>query len=162
MTIYVTPPGGTQTSLGTFTTDTTGGTFTTYTPTTVGNYTFQLKYAGQQYHWPDSKYYNEPSISEPATLVVTSTPRGGLADTPLPTNYWEAPVNSENVQLWSSISGPWMGYVANTFAATGGYNETSNYNPYTVAPSSSHILWTKPWCVGGVAGRTIRQQRTIK
>ena len=152
MTIYVTPPGGTQTSLGTFTTDTTGGTFTTYTPTTVGNYTFQLKYAGQQYTGADSQYYNEPSISEPATLIVTSTPRGGLADTPLPTNYWEAPVNSENVQLWSSISGPWMGYVANTFAATGGYNETGNYNPYTVAPSSSHILWTKPWCVGGVAG----------
>ena len=83
---------------------------------------------------------------------MTSTPRGGLPDTPLPTNYWEAPVNSENVQLWASISGPWMGYVANTFAATGGYNATGNYNPYTIAPSSAHILWTKPWCVGGVAG----------
>jgi putative pyrroloquinoline-quinone binding quinoprotein len=152
MTIYVTPPGGTQTSLGTFTTDTTGGTFTTYTPTEVGNYTFQLKYGGQQYAPPNQKYYNEPSISQPAILVVTSTPRGGLPNTPLPTAYWEAPVNSENVQLWSSISGPWMGYVANTFAASGGYNITGNYNPYTVAPSSAHILWTKPWCVGGVVG----------
>jgi len=152
MTIYVTPPGGTQTSLGTFTTDTTGGTYTTYTPTTVGNYTFQLKYGGQQFAPPNQIYYNEPSVSQPATLVVTSTPRGGLADTPLPTNYWEAPVNSENVQLWAGISGPWMGYVANTFAATGGYNASGNFNPYTVAPSSAHILWTKPWCVGGVAG----------
>jgi len=152
MTVYVTPPGGTQTSLGTFTGDTTGGTYTTYTPTAVGNYTFQLVYGGQQYLPPNQQYYNEPSKSELATLVVTSTPRGGLANTPLPTNYWEAPVNSENVQLWASISGPWMGYVANTFASTGGYNQTGNYNPYTVAPASAHILWTKPWCVGGVAG----------
>jgi len=153
MTVYVTPPGGTQTSLGTFTSDTTGGTYTTYTPTEVGNYSFQLKYGGQQYAPPNQIYYNQPSVSQPAILVVTSTPRGGLPDTPLPTNYWEAPVNSENVQLWAAISGPWMGYTANTFAATGGYNITGNYNPYTVAPSSAHILWTKPWCVGGVAGQ---------
>ncbi len=152
MTVYVTPPGGTQTSLGTFVGDTTGGTYTTYTPTAIGNYTFQLKYGGQQFAAPNQQYYNEPSVSQPAILVVTQTPRGGLPDTPLPTNYWEAPVNSENVQLWASISGPWMGYVPNTFAATGGYNATGNYNPYTQAPASAHILWTKPWCVGGVAG----------
>ncbi len=152
MTVYVTPPGGTQTSLGTFVGDTTGGTYTTYTPTAIGNYTFQLKYGGQQFAAPNQQYYNEPSVSQPAILVVTQTPRGGLPDTPLPTNYWEAPVNSENVQLWASISGPWMGYVPNTFAATGGYNATGNYNPYTQSPASAHILWTKPWCVGGVAG----------
>ncbi len=153
MTVKVTDPSGTTTALGTFTTDLTGGTFTTYTPTTVGNYTFQLFYAGQQFSVPGYKqYYNQPSTSEPATLVVTETPRGGLANTPLPTNYWEAPVSAENVQLWSEISGPWMGYSLNTFAATGGYNDSGNYNPYTVAPSSAHILWTKPWCVGGAVG----------
>ena len=42
LTVKVTTPAGTTSSLGTFTTDTTGGTFTTYTPTTVGNYTFQM------------------------------------------------------------------------------------------------------------------------
>ena len=152
MTVYVTTPAGVTSSLGTFTSDTTGGTYTTYTPTTTGNYSFWLVYGGQQYLPPNQQYYNEPSTSEKATLVVTTTPRGGLPNSPLPTNYWEAPVNSENVQLWASISGPWMGYVANTFAATGGYNATGNYNPYTAAPSSAHILWTKPWCVGGVAG----------
>jgi hypothetical protein len=27
-----------------------------------------------------------------------------------------------------------------------------DYNPYTAAPTTGHILWTTPWCVGGVAG----------
>jgi len=152
MTVKVTDPSGTTTSLGTFTTDTTGGTFTTYTPTTIGNYTFQLFYAGQQFLPPNQQYYNAPSQSAPAILVVTSTPRGGLPNTPLPTSYWETPVNAENIQLWASLNGGWMGYSDVTFANTGGYNATGNYNPYSTAPASAHILWTKPWCVGGAAG----------
>ena len=120
MTCQVTDPAGTTTSLGTFTTDTTGGTFTTYTPTTVGNYTFQLFYAGQQFAAPNQQYYNQPSTSQPAILVVTSTPRGGLPNTPLPTAYWETPVNSENIYNWAALDGGWMGYSDATFANTGG------------------------------------------
>jgi len=155
MTVYVTTPAGVKSSLGTFTTDTTGGTYTTYVPSTVGNYTFQLVYGGQQYLPPNQIYYNAPSTSAPETLVVTSTARGGLPDTPLPTSYWETPVNAENVQLWAALNGPWMGYSSVTFANTGGYNVTGNYNPYTIAPASAHILWTKPWCVGGAAGQPL-------
>jgi hypothetical protein len=46
-----------------------------------------------------------------------------------------------------------MGYgFTPTFAATGGYNSTGNYNPYTLSVLSGHVLWTKPWCEGGVVG----------
>ena len=45
-----------------------------------------------------------------------------------------------------------MGYSSITFANTGGYNATGQYNPYSTAPASAHILWTKPWCAGGAAG----------
>ena len=30
------------------------------------------------------------------------------------------------------------------FADTGMYDGIRNYNPYTIAPNSAHILWTKP------------------
>jgi len=40
MTVVVTKPDGTSTTLGPFTSDATGGTFTTYTPEVIGNYTF--------------------------------------------------------------------------------------------------------------------------
>jgi len=150
--VFVTTPAGATSTLGNFTADLTGGTFTTYTPTTSGNYSFWMVYGGQQYTGANSAYYNQGSTSEKAILIVTNEPRGGLPDTPLPTTYWQTPVNAENVQLWSQLTGSWLGFTANTFAATGGYNFTGNYNPYTAAPASAHIIWTKQWCVGGVAG----------
>ena len=47
MTIVVTDPNGVKTTLGPFTSDDTGGTHTTYTPTVAGNYTFVMVYPGQ-------------------------------------------------------------------------------------------------------------------
>ena len=35
---------------------------------------------------------------------------------------------------------------------SGMYNYSSNYNPYTTAPTTSHILWTKPEAFGGALG----------
>ena len=45
-----------------------------------------------------------------------------------------------------------MVLTASTFAATGMYNATGNYNPYTTAPNTAHILWTKPEAFGGIIG----------
>ena len=47
MTIKVTKPDGTTETLGPFTADDTGGTYAPYTPTQLGNYTFQMSYPGQ-------------------------------------------------------------------------------------------------------------------
>jgi len=47
MTVVVTTPGGTTTTLGPFISDDTGGTHTTYTPAVTGNYTFELFFGGQ-------------------------------------------------------------------------------------------------------------------
>ena len=32
------------------------------------------------------------------------------------------------------------------------YNSTSNYDPYSNAPSTAHIMWTKPYAPGGLIG----------
>jgi hypothetical protein len=156
MTIQVTTPSGTTSTLGPFTGDTTGGTYTLYTPAATGNYTFQFFYGGQMLTVPGyTTDYEQPSQSVKQTLLVQSTMVAGVPFTPLPTVYWNTPINAQNVQNWASISGGWMGYYENTFANTGGYNFSGSYNPYTMAPASAHILWTKPWCAGGVAGATI-------
>ena len=157
--VVVTPPGGTATVLGNFTADYTGGTYTHYIPSTVGNYTFQMFYGGQQLtgfgeNGPSAFKgdFMASSKSNVATLVVQQQPAGGIPTTPLPTSWWQTPVNSNNVQTWSSITGPWLGLAANAFGSTGAYNDSGSENPYTMGPVTGHILWTMPWVVGGVAG----------
>ncbi|HMK94668.1 MAG TPA: hypothetical protein VK536_04625 [Candidatus Limnocylindrales bacterium] len=158
MTIVVTNPAGTSTTLGPFTTDLTGGTTTRYTPTTTGNYTFEMFYGGQILSTTDPEFtYLDgdrelPSHSPVVKLAVQQSPVSGIPFTPLPTTWWQTPVNGENVQNWYTITGPWLGTSAAPFASTGDYNATGNFNPYTTGPTTAHILWTKPWCIGGVAG----------
>ena len=52
---------------------------------------------------------------------------------------------------WYQIAGNWLG------GGAGGnsgcvYNSTSNYAPYTTAPTTAHIMWTKPYAPGGLIG----------
>ena len=46
----------------------------------------------------------------------------------------------------------WLGLGVSTFANTGQYNQQGDYAPYTTAPNSPHILWTKPVAFGGTMG----------
>ena len=161
MSVLVTYPDGTVKSLGNgnFTGDQTGGTFTTFTPTATGNYTFKFVYGGQTLGGvkTSTNYAQlilDPSESKPVTLTVQEEPVTGTSwpVTPLPTEYWQTPVSAQNVQEWYKIMGPWLGLGANTFAATGAYNSTSYTNPYTTSVNSGHVMWTKVWAAGGVAG----------
>jgi hypothetical protein len=163
MTVKVTLPDGTTTTLGPFSSDDTGGTHTTYTPTQTGNYTFQMSFPGQTLvdanPAPGTVSTQSPfyglvygaSSSNVATLTVTTTPAGYPPITPLPTSYWTRPIYAENTN-WYSIAGNWLGFAAENFAATGMYNDSGNYNPWTTAPTTGHILWTLPVAFGGIIG----------
>ena len=96
--------------------------------------------------------YFEPSTSEKVTLVVQQTSIPSYPTAPLPTSYWQTPIYGENIN-WNTISGNWLGLHSVGFTmATGEYNESGNYNPYTTAPTSAHILWTTSLAFGGLIG----------
>jgi len=161
-TVKVTHPDGTIENLGPFTSDAAGGGHTWYTPSTIGNYTFVFTFGGQtlagnnlapgftKASYPNIGDYYAPSTSVPYVLSVGQEPSPLLSYNPLPTGYWERPIFSNNL-AWYQISGNWLG------GGTGGnagctYNSTSNYVPYSKAPNTAHIVWTKEYAPGGLIG----------
>ena len=156
----VTHPDGTTENLGPFTSDDTGGTFTLYTPTKLGNYTFEFSFAGQTLAGnnlppgvitnPFIGDYYQPSSAK-TTITVQENPIPTIPENPLPTSYWTPRIESVN-NLWSPLGGAWLGLGVNSFANTGAYNSSSNFNPFTSAPKTPHVIWTKPTAPGGQIG----------
>jgi outer membrane protein assembly factor BamB len=162
MTVKVIKPDGTTQTLGPFTSDATGGTYTTFTPDQLGNYTFQMSFGGQTLANSNPQPgtatnafvgdYFMPSTSSTVTLLVQSEPIPSIPTNPLPTQYWTRPIEAVNT-LWYSLSGNWLGLGNEVFSAnTGLYSVSGNYNPYSSSPKTAHILWSKPVGFGGLIG----------
>jgi len=157
-TIVIVPPSGDNITFPGLTGDTTGGSVMYYTPTMIGNYTFQNYYLGERLGTSSSGFgalINGPSTSKPVTVQVQEEPvvaGAAFPFTPLPNQWWQTPVSAANSQNWYAITGAWLGLAAKTFDSTGSYNNTSYYNPYTEDVLAGHVLWVTPWLVGGVPG----------
>jgi hypothetical protein len=118
-TIKVTKPDGNTETLGPFASDDVGGGYARYTPTAVGNYSFQMFFPGQTITGANSNPatytmnpasigdYYLPSTSPIVTLVVQQEAIQVLPATPLPTDYWSRPINGMNSE-WVSIAGDYL------------------------------------------------------
>ncbi|MDR1992051.1 MAG: PQQ-binding-like beta-propeller repeat protein [Nitrososphaerota archaeon] len=163
LTLTIGYPDGTTKTLTGFRSDATGFTYTTWTPDRIGNYTFQAHFLGEYLtgeNPPPNGYsasmqayigdYYLPSDSTVVHIIVTEEHATRLPDNPLPTDYWQRPINMQN-QYWNTISGNWFGLQAYTNAGYG-YNMTGNYAPYTQVANAPHVIWTTPLAPGGLIG----------
>jgi hypothetical protein len=154
--IYVEDPDG-NTEVLDVVTDTAGSGFTDYTPTKLGKYkiksefvgvtipdnTFQPGFPGQ----PPTDISNDkylPSESETLILVVQQEAIPGYIDTPLPTDFWYRPVNAIN-RPWIQVIGNWLGTTYNAQ-----HNGPTNDFAWGAGPESPHIMWNKPYWLGGM------------
>jgi len=167
MTVTVTKPDGEIETMGPFDSDAVGGAWTAYVPDQIGTYTFQSSFpeqvAVEENPYPHGAgfiplgydFINDTytgSTSKVVTLTVQEDPiETAFSDNPFPTEYWERPMHSMN-RNWYSLGGNWLGLAATSFGATGMYAVTGNFNPYTTAPNSAHVVWTKPIAFGGQVG----------
>ncbi len=155
LTVTVTKPDGTTQTLGPFHSDDIGNCFTSYVPDTTGTYYFQFSFPGQAitgvdyFGAPVDNVY-DPSTSPKVALTVQTQPISYLPSTPLPTGYWQRPIEADNY-LWSSISGNWLS-VGSSWPFGPTYNAVGTFSPYTTAPNSAHIVWTKSIAFGGLVG----------
>ena len=148
-TVTITKPSGTTQTLGPIDSWAVGAQVIRYTPTELGDYTFQLNYPGDYFASEDQTYVGGQSPI--TTLTVQEDPIPGMPTTPLP-EYIDGIVNTENRE-WSGIVGSWMmTYYDSTYT---GYGDSGGgYNPYSTAPRSAHIRWAIPATTGGLPGGT--------
>jgi outer membrane protein assembly factor BamB len=126
-----------------------------FKPDQIGTYSFTASFPGKTYTTDEqyanfnySVYYKPSQSTQIATLtVVEDTILAGILNgypwSPLPTDYWKNPVSTNNRE-WAAISGDWVQSVYNILG--------TRYNPYSTAPTSSHILWANQVSLGGLVG----------
>ena len=163
LTLTIGYPDGKSETLTGFMADDTGFTYTTWTPDREGNYTFQCHFLGEYITgenpptagWTTAQKayigdYYLPSESPVKTITVTEDHAVSTPQNPLPTDYWQRPINMMN-NNWNTISGSWFGMQSFTNAGYG-YNMTGNFHPYTTIANAPHVLWTTPLAPGGLIG----------
>jgi len=152
LSIVITAPNGNKETFGPKQADATGGIFMTYYPTVTGNFTLQAFYPGQNITSSQKYLGSESSI---VTFTVQQDPIPTTGQNPLPTEYWSRPIYSTNFDWGAQLGSNWWGLGGPSFSITGGYDAQGNVQPYGQAPTSAHILWTKPTSFGGQPGGEI-------
>ena len=165
--VTITKPDGTKETLGPFTSDATGGTCTLYTPNTIRQLlascsTIQVKQCLAQTEPHRLTHTSATTLCPPQakqhTAQYSRIQFQLLPTNPLPTSYWTRPIQAGNV-LWSTISGNWLGFGIHSFANTGRYNNTGNYNPYSDSTTGTPHYVDKTSSVRRINGRRIRRRR---
>jgi outer membrane protein assembly factor BamB len=155
--IEITAPDGTKTTQTfEYIADTTSSQQFKFTPSQVGEYTFDFTFPGQAYaqysHNPNSILVNDTYLPASASTTLEVQQEQIPAEVtgfPFPTEYWARPIYSENSN-WFSISSDWLGTGNPQFWAENYYHNV--YVPDGVGPLTSHIMWTKQIQNGGTVG----------
>jgi hypothetical protein len=147
--VIVTRPDGTNETLGPFTTDSTGGTATIYTPTSVGTYKVTCQFPQQVnpvtfFNLEGNNMIFAGTTMKASTktidLIVQQNPLQFYPDQLLPTEYWSRPIDAQ-LRSWYSIGGNWLSRPENAIAL---YNDN--------APETAHVLWARDLLFGGLTG----------
>ena len=160
LTINLVKPDGTNQTYGPYISDTTGGVGgIEFVPNVEGSYVVQAFYTGQsitgRVSGVTTTYDILPAISEPVTFTVQEDPISGTTYVPLPTEYWTRPIHATNY-AWAQLGGNWWGLGKPSFTDTGGYDASgNNFNPYSEAPNTGHIMWSHSVAFGGQVGLPI-------
>jgi hypothetical protein len=150
---YLTDPQGNTETLTIDKTDPVGGGFIVYTPDQVGTYTVRAWFPKTEKD--DGTNHRTYSAAESAevTFTVQEDPVSPWPESPLPTGYWTRPINQAS-RDWYVLAGNWLGTAGFRGSAAlrpaGEYGGTTDRFVYGKGTESAHILWTKPYYVGGI------------
>ena len=158
--VNITKPDNTTLILDFSHSDPVGNNYMTYTPDQVGTYYIQAIFPAT---WknstnPTNSYeagypnlaatFYSAAVSRIETFTVTSEPTPLFPESPLPQDYWTRPISGAS-RTWYVLTGNKLGGAAQVWPiGSSGGNVGSYY--YGQAPESAHILWSKPYSIGGI------------
>jgi len=144
---YVTDPEGNKETIPIDVTDPVGGGWVEYTPDQLGTYTVQAWFPATTKTTPTDKYTYTAAESPEVTFTVQEEQIQPWPEAPLTNDYWTRPINQAS-RSWYVLAGNWLGGPAlQPAGCTGG---TTDRFVYGQGPESAHILWTKPYYLGGI------------
>ncbi len=158
ITVTITKPDNSVDEKGPFKTDAVGGAFFTYVPQTTGTYKFQVHFPGQHIVGLAQIIFGPPAQmdvqyqaadSNVVSLTVQSEPVTQIQVPPLPSTYWTRPINAQN-EAWDSVSNNWL--MPAWDSTNRQFDQGSCYVPVATAPTTAHVIWTKPLTFGGLIG----------
>ena len=145
---YVTDPEGNKETIPIAKTDPVGSGWVNYTPDKIGTYTVQS--------WFPETWKNTTSIgshySAAVSVEVTFTVQAELVEqwpeSPVTDDYWTRPISGASRE-WYQLTGNRLGGDANEWPIGSAGGNIANFG-YGLAPESAHILWSKPFFIGGI------------
>ncbi|MCW3995353.1 MAG: PQQ-binding-like beta-propeller repeat protein [Candidatus Bathyarchaeota archaeon] len=158
MQINLTKPNGESVLLDMPYSDPVGANYIQYTPETVGTYTIQAKFPDTWKNTTANQAHYLAAVSATDSFTVQDEPIQPWVETPLPNSYWTRPINSAN-RDWYVLAGNWLagpsgggGASINTpfLRPQGTYGGVPQQLVSCYGPTSAHILWTKPYYMGGL------------
>ncbi len=150
ITVTIVDPDGDTEVRSDLRTDSTGSSFSIFTPDKAGTWTLTMDFPEQEV--PGVGWYVAErgaflaggtvmlASSISLDLVVQEEPLTPYPDQPLPSEYWTRPIDPQ-LRSWYQISGNWVERPPNSFSP---YNDD--------APETAHVLWAKPMTTGGLTG----------
>ncbi|MCW3995934.1 MAG: PQQ-binding-like beta-propeller repeat protein [Candidatus Bathyarchaeota archaeon] len=143
----VTDPNGQNTTLTVAKSDPIGGGWVTYVPETVGRYSVQVYFPAQWRNATANQYFYSEAWSPIAYFTAQTEPMPEWNESPLPDGYWSRPINQASRQ-WYVLGGNWLGGAHEQPAGAAGGTTTRWVEGQ--ATESAHILWSKPYYLGGL------------
>jgi hypothetical protein len=145
--INVTKPDGTTEEFIIAKTDPVGGGYVYYTPDTVGTYSVISWFPETWKNTTTNQIYYSAAVSYAVNFTVQQDPIQPWPEAPLPTGYWSRPINDAS-RNWYVLGGNWLGGAhEQPPGAAGG---TPSRWVDGLGPESAHILWSKPYYLGGI------------
>ena len=145
--IHITKPDNTTQIFTIPYTDPVGGGYVTYSPEIVGTYSVQSIFPAAWKNTTTTKAYYSDAVSPICKFTVQQEPVQPWSESPVPQDYWTRPINSAN-RNWYILGGNWLGGAhEQPLGAAGG---TSTRLVQGEGPESAHVLWSKPYYIGGI------------